>query len=80
MLSFLQRNLMSLIKKEMKLVHNFLILKKNNLYFLIQIKFHKKIFKENSIVLMKFKKAHIINIIAEINWTKVYTILPFAIT
>lgn len=61
----------------MKSVLYFLILKKNNTYFLILIKFHKMIFKENSIALMKFKKAHIINIIAEINLIKVYTILPF---
>ena len=61
----------------MKSALYFLILKKNNTYFLILIKFRKMIFKENSIALMKFKKAHIINIIAEISLTKVYTILPF---
>lgn len=64
----------------MKSVLNFLNLKKNNSFFSIQNKFLKKIFKENSITLMKFKNVHIINIIAEINLIKVYMILPIAIT
>lgn len=64
----------------MKSVLNFLNLKKNNSFFSIQNRFLKKIFKENSITLMKFKNVHIINIIAEINLIKVYMILPIAIT
>jgi hypothetical protein len=64
----------------MKSVLNFLNLQKNNSFFSIQNRFLKKIFKENSITLMKFKNVHIINIIAEINLIKVYMILPIAIT
>lgn len=64
----------------MKSVLNFLNLKKNNSFFSIQNRFLKKIFKENSITLKKFKNVHIINIIAEINLIKVYMILPIAIT
>jgi hypothetical protein len=64
----------------MKSVLNFLNLKKNNSFFSIQSRFLKKIFKENSITLMKFKNVHIINIIAEINLIKVYMISPIAIT
>jgi hypothetical protein len=64
----------------MKSVLNFLNLKKNNSFFSIQNRFLKKIFKEYSITLMKFKNVHIINIIAEINLIKVYMILPIAIT
>jgi len=64
----------------MKSALSFLNLKKNNSYFLIQIKFHKKNSKENSIALMRFKKTHIINIFVEISWTKVYMTLLFVIT
>ena len=64
----------------MKSVLNFLNLKKNNSFFSIQNRFLKKIFKEYSITLMKFKNVHIINIIAEINLIKVYMISPIAIT
>jgi hypothetical protein len=63
----------------MKSALSFLNLKKNNFYFLIQIKFHKKNFKENSIALMRFKKTHIINIFVEISWTKVFMTLLFVI-
>jgi hypothetical protein len=33
----------------MKSVHSFINLKESNIYFLIQTKFHKKIFKKNLI-------------------------------
>jgi hypothetical protein len=63
----------------MKSALSFHSLIKNNFYFLIQTKLHKKTFKENSIALMRYKKTHIISIFAEISWTKVYMTLLFAI-